>query len=263
MDNLPRTASSFPVYPIGTYTRLPPRPEPREVPEEEGEPLREICKTKLKTELGLTDGDIAKLHVVRTAPNPRFRSAAPMVLYSVGEAMALAIQKYGSIERRLAQKGEKSFRIKTQRANRLRERMETRVEEIEEESDEELPRIPVKREELVNALSLRGLSLRSDSRLCKQFMAGESAETAEEVATIMEEMDWYFSHTEYSSCRQEIIREELDYEGSFDSHDVSEHAKKRALKRWVLRNTGSDLSNVPVSLHSGIRFYWSRNTPRN
>lgn len=159
-----------------------------------------------------------------------------MVLYSYDQAKDLAIQRYGSIERRLAQKEEKSSKLKSQR----------------------IVRETVRTEELVGALSQLGLELRSDSRLCEEYIAGKSDQTVEEIATVMAEMDWYFSHTDYEECREEIIEEEMEYKGAFSPYSVSDYAKDRALDRWANRNVGVDLTGVPPSLHAEIRQCWGR-----
>lgn len=52
---------------------------------------------------------------------------------------------------------------------------------------------------LKKLLNERGLPLREDSRLCEQYLRGGTKTDVTALADIMQEMDWYFKSTGYSS----------------------------------------------------------------
>lgn len=86
--------------------------------------------------------------------------------------------------------------------------------------------------ELKAALALRGLELRSDSRLCEQYIwFGEG--DIDRLVDTMEEMRFYFAHTSYPS--------EVRYTSS-------QEAKNRALNKWVEQGGRPGNPELPVSL---------------
>lgn len=86
--------------------------------------------------------------------------------------------------------------------------------------------------ELKAALTLRGLEMRSDSRLCEQYIwFGEG--DIDKLVDTMEEMRFYFAHTSYPS--------EIRYTSS-------QEAKNRALNQWVEQGGRPGNPELPASL---------------
>lgn len=87
------------------------------------------------------------------------------------------------------------------------------------------------------ALAVRGLQLRSDSRLCEQYIwFGEGS--IHKLVDTMDEMRFYFAHTSY------------EYEVKYTS---SQEAKNRALTRWVEEGGRASNPELPVSLLQAVR----------
>ena len=74
---------------------------------------------------------------------------------------------------------------------------------------------------LVKELSELGLELRSDSSLCKDFIAGETVMSVEAVCAEMATMHWLHSHTTYQSdlekCVDHLIKEKGAFKGIWRS----------------------------------------------
>ena len=74
---------------------------------------------------------------------------------------------------------------------------------------------------LVKELAELGLELRSDSSLCRDFIAGETAMSVEAVCTEMATMHWLHSHTSYQSdleqCVDHLIKEKGAFKGIWRS----------------------------------------------
>lgn len=86
--------------------------------------------------------------------------------------------------------------------------------------------------ELRAALAARGLELRSDSRLCEQYIwFGKGS--LDKLVNTMEEMRFYFTHTSYPS--------EVRYTSS-------QEAKNRALTQWVEQGGRPGDPELPLSL---------------
>jgi hypothetical protein len=59
-------------------------------------------------------------------------------------------------------------------------------------------------------LKLRGLVLRSDSILCYNFISGNNEYTCDEVVDIMEQMEWFFTNTPYSTYSEQYDNERYE-----------------------------------------------------
>lgn len=120
-------------------------------------------------------------------------------------------------------------------------------------------------DELETKLKLRGLALRSDSVLCSNYIAGSNEYTSNEIVDIMEQMNWFFTNTKYSTYSKDYDKERYEsrksswydsdnhykyrYYDSDDSDDSdnsyyyetkqeynkrkSEYVKKKCLKEWI------------------------------
>lgn len=128
----------------------------------------------------------------------------------------------------------------------------------------------VRRTALVTALSAVGCTLRRDSRLCREYIQGQTARTLEQVVDAMAEMQFFFAYTHYRSILGGLARLELqrhrenDEDTGDESPDdeddfginmrrISEQAKGKALKRMVqTRGAERSLEISPPSLHTRI-----------
>mmetsp|Transcript_34827 Transcript_34827/g.56384 ORF Transcript_34827/g.56384 Transcript_34827/m.56384 type:complete len:240 (-) Transcript_34827:37-756(-) len=59
------------------------------------------------------------------------------------------------------------------------------------------------RTELKRALEAKGLKIRKNSQLCKMYISGNRKRTAEQIADIMEEMEFLYSETTYQQILEE------------------------------------------------------------
>jgi hypothetical protein len=90
--------------------------------------------------------------------------------------------------------------------------------------------------ELADALSLRKLELRADSRLCNAYIESGVGDI-DEIVDVMDEMRFYHAHTNYP------------YEVQFTS---SQEAKNRALNNWVAGGGRLDDPDLPLSLKKTV-----------
>lgn len=144
--------------------------------------------------------------------------------------------------------------------------LETLIEYINKKKHCE-QEIKLRTKELVEKLKLRGLVLKSDSVLCSNYISGSNEYTCDEVVDIMEQMEWFFTNTLYSSYSKQYDNERYelrkstcyDYEDRYyndtyydsdesdDSYYLksrekskqeynkrkSEYIKKKCLKEWI------------------------------
>lgn len=141
--------------------------------------------------------------------------------------------------------------------------LDTLIEYINRKEDEDKQR-DIRTKELIEKLKLRGLELRSDSVLCSNYIAGSCEYTCDELVDIMEQMNWFFTKTKYSTYSKQYdndqyearklswydygYRETYDYYLDSDDSDYyesrerekqeynkrkSEYVKKRCLKEWI------------------------------
>jgi hypothetical protein len=112
-----------------------------------------------------------------------------------------------------------------------------------------------RRAALTDALAQHGLALRSDSRLCDQFIQGQGDQDLGRVVTTMRQMDFLFRHTQYARIADRMMqdayedaRESVRYAyGYVHDHDaycelldeymddketIRERAKVQAMRRY-------------------------------
>lgn len=115
--------------------------------------------------------------------------------------------------------------------------------------------IEARRERLERALEARGCVLRDDSRLCDAYIERGEGDLVD-IAITMEEMQFYFAHTRYNACFEEVKEEELEWNGRYHVDEVSHDAKQRALEQWVRRQGGKEQAlsrpELPASLRSRV-----------
>lgn len=123
---------------------------------------------------------------------------------------------------------------------------------------------------LTSKLKEHGLSLRSDSRLCNDFI-GHRIGDPDRIVQIMMEMDWFFKYTDYNNLRYVYDNDylnDIDWEDDmfierYDLYDMpwrhfysrprtisnrrveSEAGKRLALERWVERRFSIGIFTSP------------------
>lgn len=95
------------------------------------------------------------------------------------------------------------------------------------------------------------MELRSDSRLCEQYVRNGSL-SLELVVNTMEEMNFYHNYTNYREIYGDIVEEMLNYKGRFDKDEVSEEAKSEALDLFVKNNDDYE-KLLPASLMNKLK----------
>ena len=132
----------------------------------------------------------------------------------------------------------------------------------------------IRREDaLKKALKERGLTLRSDSRLCSEYIESGEIEL-EEVVEIMAEMDWLFKNTDYKNIMENEMGKQLkiaeqqryDY-GYYERQDIndirdkaSRLSKDNALKKWLQCETQID--DLPILILNRIEKIKINNKPK-
>ena len=134
-----------------------------------------------------------------------------------------------------------------------------------------------RRTELVKKLEEKGLQLRDDSKLCKQYIKrGEG--NLQHIVDVMEEMDWFYKNTKYSKFYKEAKDKEYQdwrsYRGwgeffEYDPTEISEIAKKMAISDYLggtavpplpphaLKSINEELLVLPVKVMEYIK-RWSK-----
>lgn len=217
-----------------------------------------ITATRAKDEYLLSETDLDKL-VCKLKPNPHYRSSAPMRLYRLVDVIYTAHTKYdGKLEEARAKRTESARKRVNKHAHnveRVRAALVTlgvdtlRLSGFSSHAVTLLQNITARNIEstvsrlhecwrrlikLETALEQKGCSLRSDSRLCEAYIDYGYGDVVGIVKT-MNEMRFFFGHTEYARLRTDAFTRLRDIDGMYDgiSEDASDEAKVNALKLWV------------------------------
>jgi hypothetical protein len=103
---------------------------------------------------------------------------------------------------------------------------------ISDDSDDYLDEEQIQRKNLlINKLNENGCELRSDSKLCNKYIE-YGTNDLDYVVTIMIEMKFYFNHTKYGSFFKICKDKEYNNFGYYDSSEISQIAKEKALENW-------------------------------
>jgi F-box-like/XPA protein C-terminus len=158
-----------------------------------------------------------------------------------------------------------------------------RQEEVEKTKE-------VRRQELSHKLTFAGLTLRSDSRLCQQYIDSATG-NADNIVVTMKEMDWFFRCTSYATSRKVFYDSygdsdydtDDDYRGDWWMNDRgwsqprrryninSDRGKDEALDNWLTKRINrrvyrridqdpNDEFRPPSSLWPTINEKWQRAT---
>jgi hypothetical protein len=112
-----------------------------------------------------------------------------------------------------------------------------------------------RQDRLVAALAARGCQLRADSSVCQAFVDDGEGDP-EHIATVMEEMQFFFEHTAYAVLYDEDWEHQRQYEGWADRGEVSAVAKQAALSAWARQYPSLAVAieqpQLPQSLRSTV-----------
>lgn len=107
-------------------------------------------------------------------------------------------------------------------------------------TEEEVVQFVTRKKSLTVALSKYNLVVRADSKLCSGFLDGDDNYTANEIALIMKQMEWFFKNTNYRQIQSNLFRkakqESYDYYCEYDAEEISASAKKKALAEYLKTN---------------------------
>ena len=177
-----------------------------------------LTKTIAKKEYMLTDGDLDHLEYIETR-NPYYRNASPMNLFLKSDVVAYANKKYdGKFQEVKDKKATKSKATKEKKATRRE----------------------VRTAELKAALEMEGLELRSDSKLCQNYVDNKLHEswTIKAVVAMCAEMRWLHNHTNYPQLLKEAVHDMAEqiaeYEGWHGAHQKAYDEVEPDVRRQVL-----------------------------
>jgi hypothetical protein len=192
----------------------------------------QITKSAAKHDYFLTDADLANIPSTEKR-NPRFRSAAPMILYKEDDIKSAFCHKHGitadagpiadavsgvnvgSVEAKIkslkAQKEEKSAKMKAGKAKKRQGR----------------------EDELVAALTDAGLNLRSDSKLCHGYIDGTLTDvwTVPQIVKRMCQVKYLFEYCNIDSFLNDLRKEYREWGEYYNSEDLFDEAETKALRK--------------------------------
>ena len=189
-----------------------------------------ITKTDAKNLYKLNDNDLSLLSFTNKK-NPYYRSSPPMCIYLKRDVIKKAKEKYLCVEN-------------------LNRRKEKTIERVIQIREKRLSSATRRRDELVTELAKYNLKLRSDSRLCDDYIM-DGIGNAPHIAQIMNEMKFYFDKTTYKN-EYRLIRNSNQYFCRLPE-EISDDAKQEALRKWV-KNTVDPLNCLflPESLKKNV-----------
>lgn len=85
---------------------------------------------------------------------------------------------------------------------------------------------------LVSKLKNRGLELRSDSKLCNDFLIGKSNYTVDYIVDVMEQMKWFYENTKYPEYSEQYTSC-IYYDKEEYNKKRSEYAKTKVIKDYI------------------------------
>jgi hypothetical protein len=213
------------------------------------DPAVRITVTEAKSTYRLSEQHLVGLDEVMKT-NPVRRSGHPMRLYLKREVM---LAQWAKDDTKLR---EKAGRALDRAINGPRPRPPPAPK-----TPSQLARMARKecKAELTALLERRGLELRSDSRMCEEYV--QYGGNVIRVVEMMEEMEFFVEHTQYSSIFSDIVdeferrrsqqycdRDMWEYRERWDRDDVSHQAKRKALRAYMRR--GGAINDVPPHLRA-------------
>lgn len=137
------------------------------------------------------------------------------------------------------------------------EQVAHRISEYVEKEKQEHIRRDERKQYLIGKLKEHGLSLRSDSRLCEEFIAGDSEFSADDIADVMSEMHWLHQspHSTYRKWMADYMRDDRQLFGVGERSEeklqdakekMSELAKEEAVREFVQKASARGLSPLEL-----------------
>ena len=208
-----------------------------------------INRKKCINTYGLMENDLDTIYGNKKHRNFKQNDA----IYKTVSVIELAYKKYGTYNNYIKIKAQKELEIKLNE-----ERIENEIKN--------------RRLTLINMLKKYNLPLRDDSVLCNSYIYDNEG-NPEEIVTIMVEMNFYFSCTNYSNLIYNYTSNYVDnarsysygYYGhkslsQYEKNMLSEDAKKDALKKWCeKKNNCIDAlcdPKLPYSLHDKVKMFF-------
>jgi len=178
-----------------------------------------ITKTEAKKLYCLTDNDLEDVDCI-TGSNT-FNRSMVSYLYEEEDLKNAAIAKHGSLEN-------------------LEKKLELKQKKKEELAKKKMDHVEFRRKELEEYLAKFGLTIRSDSAICSNYInyGEKSGLGKEEIGRIMSEMKFYFDKTNYHSILGDLLEENNQYP-RYDRDDIEtlrSRAKYNALKQYITTN---------------------------
>jgi len=180
-----------------------------------------ITKTDAKNEYLVKDEDLAELESHKVPSNYGRRSFA--LLFNKLDVMQKSCERHSTSMDELSSVLESKIHAKQAKSAARRIKMQ------ENRTAREIPR----RNRLVEALQVAGLDLRSDSKLCQMFIAGER-DDLDHIVRRMGEMRYLYDYCHMNECRDEAyewIKEERQLLGHCD-YSVNDIAEEIALRKY-------------------------------
>ena len=173
-----------------------------------------ICKSTAKKEFYLTDADLEDLQFIEKK-NPHYRSGCPMILYSKVDVIDVFRNKYciskeEDVDTTLA-------RLADDRDKRSRKILDTKNTKKEQ-----------RQVALTEGLNDAGLELRSDSRLCQQYIDGTLDVSIPYIVEIM--------------CEMKYLHEYCDMYKAYNQ--ATEYYRKQGIHRFYRHD--KDLENLAI-----------------
>ncbi|KAL0220699.1 hypothetical protein RCL1_000553 [Eukaryota sp. TZLM3-RCL] len=172
-----------------------------------------------------------------SVPNPHYENGAPARLFDRKMIRSVARKVHFSYD---------LYKLKKTR------RAEKRAENA-------LKRPPVterRRQALAAELAKYGLSIRSDSRRCTEYIQRGRGDVTS-IAKVMVEMQFYHNCTDYREFYDSNKQEARRYKGYYDPDEVSSSAKSEALTQWCEQFSTVEEAladpHLPHSLHERVR----------
>lgn len=184
--------------------------------------LTMITKTTAKTNYFLNDNDLKSINYFETK-NPYYSSGYNMRLYLKSDVDKLVNEKYGDNLDNMKQEKE-SKKI-------------TRIRNKKMKCQE-------RRSDLVYKLSEVGLKIRSDSRLCDNYINGTLSKDwkLEDVVEMCCLMNWLYNYTDYKKKLKEKLDDELSFYKNFGERyyfpDIYEGVESSVRDEIIEKNGG-------------------------
>jgi hypothetical protein len=173
--------------------------------------------------------------------NPHYAVGPPMKLYLLRDVIELLHKKFPEYD---------DFKLNLDKSEQRKQKvLETKKRKMVVLKMNQ----SIRRNLLQRDLSAKGLELRTDSRLCVEYIQlGNIARDL--VVNIMDEMRFFYNHTNYNAIMSDLMS---DRENRMDFAGTSHDAKGVAFKQWRKTKTHETIMAI-VPQYTINRFYHSK-----